>query len=322
MAYTSAIIGLGNIGFGYDRDLPEKKFNLSHSRALSNHPDFELIAGIDANTDLTEAFSHRYGTASSSKIDDLLAQYKPEIIVNATPTELHLPTIKNVLSCYTPKAILCEKPLSYDSKEAIELVHLCAEANSKLYVNFLRRADPGILYLKNLIKTAALDLPFEAYVEYTKGLLHNGSHFADLFCFLFGPIQDFGGKIHDGQIIDKDGLVNVDFCFEHGRVTLKYVDKYSNDRPVFECYFSNGYVNYYKDGTIELSYNKDLTASGIDSQPTRLKIDSYMNHYQYHVLNQLSAAMKGHKSSLCTGYQALATQFWLNKAIGDLQLEK
>ena len=321
MRYTSAVIGLGNIGFGYDRDLCERKFILSHSRALSAHPDFELLAGVDPNPDLRKALSLVYDVDTFNTIDDLLAHYEPELIVNATPTSLHLKTVKTILSAYSPKAILCEKPLSYDFEEASELVNICNEANVKLYVNFLRRADPGILQLKRFIKTTALRFPFDAYVEYTKGLIHNGSHFADLFHFLFGPIQAYGEKIHDGQIVDKDGLVHTDFSFEHGRVIFNFVDHYCDERPVIKCSFSNGQMLYYRDGKIQLNYDTFISASATDMEKAKV-IEGDMDHYQYNVLNQLAAALRDLENTLSTGHEALATQFWLNKAVGDLRFEE
>jgi predicted dehydrogenase len=42
-----------------------------------------------------------------------MQQLSPEIVVIATPTLRHAADLKSVLELSRPKAILCEKPLSY-----------------------------------------------------------------------------------------------------------------------------------------------------------------------------------------------------------------
>ena len=60
------------------------------------------------------------------------------------------------------------------------------------YLSIISGADPAFLKLKTLITKRKWEQPFQAEILYTKGLIHNGSHFLDILYFLFGKIIDVG----------------------------------------------------------------------------------------------------------------------------------
>jgi hypothetical protein len=41
------LVGLGQIGLGYDLALDPDRYIYTHSRALSRHPKFRLLVGVD-----------------------------------------------------------------------------------------------------------------------------------------------------------------------------------------------------------------------------------------------------------------------------------
>ena len=45
--YSALIVGLGQIGMGYDLSLAPDQFVYSHARALSLNPEFKLVGGVD-----------------------------------------------------------------------------------------------------------------------------------------------------------------------------------------------------------------------------------------------------------------------------------
>ena len=95
----------------------------------------------------------------------------------------HSLTLKEVLAHSTPKLILCEKPLAYDLDEAGEMVEACESAGVKLFVNYMRRADPGAIEIKARIESGQIATPIKGVAWYSKGFLHNGSHFFNLLEF-------------------------------------------------------------------------------------------------------------------------------------------
>ena len=45
--FTAAVVGLGQVGQGYDYNSPDDSVILTHSTALKFHPRFESIGGVD-----------------------------------------------------------------------------------------------------------------------------------------------------------------------------------------------------------------------------------------------------------------------------------
>ena len=57
--YKCLIVGLGDIGLKYDLGL-SKRFVYTHARAISIHPDFELIGAVDINKKNRDEFKKNY----------------------------------------------------------------------------------------------------------------------------------------------------------------------------------------------------------------------------------------------------------------------
>ena len=119
----------------------------------------------------------------------MFKETQPEVVVVASPTSEHKKSVVSALSGKKVLAILCEKPLATNIEDSIQIVQACKTKKKPLYVNFIRRADPGILEVKKRIKSRQIKGPFKSVVWYSKGLLHNGSHFVDLMTFWLGPIK-------------------------------------------------------------------------------------------------------------------------------------
>ena len=47
MRYGVLLVGLGQMGMGYDLNLDPSKYIQSHSRALQIHPDFDFFGAVD-----------------------------------------------------------------------------------------------------------------------------------------------------------------------------------------------------------------------------------------------------------------------------------
>ena len=177
------IIGLGQIGIGYDLGLNLDGVIHTHSRALSRHPNFELLCAVDLAEDRRNLFIENYSKPAFTSIESALEANSPDVVIVACPTTLHYDSVKTVLKYSKPKAILCEKPLAYDLADARAIVDECEKADVKLFVNYMRRADPGAIEVKSRIESGEIELPIKGVAWYSKGLLHNGSHFFNLLEF-------------------------------------------------------------------------------------------------------------------------------------------
>jgi predicted dehydrogenase len=81
----------------------------------------------------------------------ILRDERISAIVVATPTSTHFPIVRDALAA--GKHVLCEKPLCESSADAAALVALAARRRRVLMVGHTFLFDPGIVALKELLKT-------------------------------------------------------------------------------------------------------------------------------------------------------------------------
>src|SRR5262245_59869833 len=114
MTFAAAIVGLGQIGIGYDARLEAGRYVYTHARALWQHRDFRIVAAVDPAAGSRAAMSSLYGVVANDRLASVSLEESPDVVVIATDTRSHHTAVEAVLSRWSPRAILCEKPLGYD----------------------------------------------------------------------------------------------------------------------------------------------------------------------------------------------------------------
>jgi predicted dehydrogenase len=310
MAIRCLLIGLGQIGMGYDLDLDPASFVYSHTRALSAHQAFELSGAVDQSEPQRLLFERHFKKPAFLNLSEALAKIKPEVIVIATPTNTHLAVLEKVLGQCRPKAILCEKPLAYEPLGAIKMVELCEKAGAKLFVNYMRRSDSGSVELKKRIESGEISLPIKGVAWYSKGFLHNGSHLFNLLEFWLGAFKK--AKVLDrGRLLDdQDSEPDVQIEFERGKVVFLAAWEEAFSHCAIELISPSGRLRYENGGGV-IAWQPprpDPLIPGykiLKAEPEI--IANGMDRYQYHVADQLANALAGRQHALCTGREALAT---------------
>lgn len=311
MVNRALLVGLGRIGVGYDRELDPNKFVYTHARAMTRHPAFRLVGGVDPDAEQRSLLEHAYGVEAYATLDNVPAETSPDVVIVAAPTEAHGELVTAVLRRWRPRAILCEKPLSYDLQEADRMQAACEARGVALFVNFIRRADPAAIEIKHRIDVGEIAQPLKGVAWYSKGFLHNGSHFVDLLGYWLGPIVT-ARLIEAGRPYGvKDGEPDVRVVFERGTAVFLAAREEAFSHYTIELVAQNGRLRY------------DRGGERVDWQPVaphpRLRgytvlsdaaesLMSGMDRYQWHVAEQLAAAMDGREHHLCSGRQAVATQ--------------
>ena len=312
------IIGLGQIGMAYDLSLEPVKAVYSHARALSLHPAFELRGAVDPSEKQRKLFEKHYCQTAYSDLEFALKEQTPDVVVISSPTREHFSVLNMVLSYSKPKVILCEKPLAYDLVEAQKMVEACDNAGVKLFVNYMRRADPGAIEVKNRIESNAIVTPIKGVAWYSKGFLHNGSHFFNLLEFWLGDcvtaeVLD-AGRLWDNNDPEPDVYVE----FEHGKVVFQAAWEESYSHYTLELVSPAGRLRYEQGGEYITwqSTCPDPNYLGYTILNPHIEIIANgMNHYQRHVTDQLDAALSGKPHNLCSGWQALSTLEAMQKII-------
>lgn len=202
--YSVTIIGGGAISSGYDS--PSGENILTHIHGALCHPDINLDAVVEVSEKRCQYIIEKWGNGFDvfSNLEDYIIKYKSDIIVVATPTHTHLKIIEDLLFLYTPKLIICEKPIVSSLIEYERLNLLLKKTNTKIITHFPRRFDPSMNILKNKIRS--VDEIYHFYGTFTKGLVHNGSHMIDLINMLVGDINNINlitKKIINNEIFGK-----------------------------------------------------------------------------------------------------------------------
>lgn len=310
MKHKVLLIGLGSVAMGYDFDTTDPGVVTTHARAFANHSDFQLAGAVDPDAGACARFQERYGALSVADLAEGLRTVSPDVVVVASPTQHHAEAVQMALRHAKPKLILCEKPLSYSLEEARAIVAACRDADCLLYVNYMRRVEPGVLEVKRRLQTGAIATPLKGVVWYTKGLLHNGSHFSNLLEFWLGPVEKFS-LINPGRSVGEvDIEPDVQVNFEAGVVSFFSAREEHFSHHEIQLVAPNGCLRYEQSGAKILwqgagrdPYFPECIVLSLPGE----RIVTEAARLQWHVADHVSACLRGQSSSLCSGDDALQT---------------
>ena len=111
--YSALVIGLGNIGVGYDANMLFKHDNpqsslrvLTHARSLACHPGFFIQAGIDPMKEARQRFEEIYCAPSYADIQNWILKNRninPDLVIVSAGAKLQPKIVKEILENITPK---------------------------------------------------------------------------------------------------------------------------------------------------------------------------------------------------------------------------
>lgn len=191
MGYRAALIGCGKIGSEFADDPLMSGDIFTHAEAYVKCPDTELVAVCDPDPGKLERCGDRWEVRRRyQSLLEMLANEKLDIVSVCTPDPTHFEILKTLLTSPPAiKAILCEKPFVSSNAQAAEVLRLAEQRNIELAVVFLRRHAENMRRLKAFLDQGKLGTIQAINGWYTKGTLHNGSHWIDLVRFLCGEID-------------------------------------------------------------------------------------------------------------------------------------
>jgi len=294
----------------YDLSFTPEQAIFTHSRAFSVHQSFEIVGAVDPLREQRTVFEKHFRKLTFGDISSAIKEIDFDVVVISSPTVFHCEHVKEILSLSKPIAILCEKPLAYDLTEAKEIVESCDKFGVKLYVNYMRRSDPGVIEVKKRITNGFIANPIKGTVWYSKGFLHNGSHFFNLLQFWLGPVQQHF-IINKGRLWqDQDPEPDVYVEFQQGHVVFLAAWEESYSHYTVELVCPTGRLRYDRGGE-NIQWQNTINDSEFQGykilKPEPEIIPNGMSKYQYNVATQLVLASEDKEASLCTGTEALDT---------------
>ncbi len=213
---TAGIIGLGKIGMFYDLQLFENDIQLTHAKALAVHPNFNLVFGVDPAAEAREIFEERFGGMTFPSVQDALSEFRPDLIVIATPTQ-SLPTIcKAVYDFDEHSVVLVEKPMASTSNEAREVLR--KSQNGSIFVNYMRQSNPSVIKVGELLSTGQIEPPFTVTIWYPGSTLNGASHFITLCIGWFGPVMSTQTESMYPHVLNSAIGVNFTLNFRDAKV--------------------------------------------------------------------------------------------------------
>ena len=190
MALRAALIGCGKIGSEFADDQRMKDDVFTHADAYSRCIDTTLVAICDTDPLRLERCGRRWKVESRYQdVQAMMNTVHPDLVSICTPDTSHYQVLHQVLTASnTPRGVLCEKPLANDMVQARDLIDLCKQRGIVLMVNYMRRFAENINALRSYLSDGNLGEIQAVNGWYTKGTLHNGSHWFDLLRFLIGEV--------------------------------------------------------------------------------------------------------------------------------------
>ena len=303
----SLIIGLGNIGCGYDYDIPflfdipkSSKRIWTHSRAIACHPNFELIAGIDNNNEACRLFQEKYKRPVFKSITNWLNSsdfLNPDFVIIAVPPEYQINVVEELLERCIPKILLLEKPIASNLKDLIKLNFIFEKYKEiKVFVNYIRCYLPAVKKLNSIIEAKQLGNFIYGNLTYGKGLLNSASHFINLAELLLGQFELKSKQKPISKCIDYDEEINLvlsSINYPNSEINIVSISKSGLIAGELDLWFEHGRVLWPNNGSNILIWyceKKNFERQKYHrllNHPEKIYTD--MNNYQIHVLNELNA---------------------------------
>ena len=302
MIIKTIIVGLGNIGLLYDY---KTKYIKTHSKAIYKNKKFNLIGAVEPNKLKSSYFVKKYKVNCYGNLNKRLIK-EADLAVIAVPTNILFSSLKKILRINPRLNILIEKPFAINKNELSFLLNHFKY--KKIYINYYRNFDVKIFNLQKLIVNK-IKKPLKGELIYTKGFLHNGSHFLALFSLLFGKIKNL--KIIKKRSYYNDYLIEAILYYEDLKLRIKPVSKKFNS---FKIHGKKGSLFYRQDGSL-ISYNF--------SEKSNLKLKNFsfstnIDNYQKSVYDNIYKNLVNKKSQVFD----LNSAIFLNKEIKKFNLDK
>jgi myo-inositol 2-dehydrogenase / D-chiro-inositol 1-dehydrogenase len=282
------MLGVGLLGAG--------RIGNVHAKAISTHPQSQLVAVSDVNGEAAAKLAGLYGAEARSNeaiIDD------PSIgaVLIATSTNTHSDLIE--AATRAGKAVLCEKPVDLSLARAQACLKAVGATGRPVMIGFNRRFDPNFAALKaaadggeigksELLSITSFDPapPPIAYVKVSGGLFRDMMiHDFDLACWIMGasPVQvtAVATSIVDpeiGQAGDVDTAV-VTLLYGDGRIAVIKNSRraaYGYDQRI-ELLGSKGLLSV--DNVLENTVSKATAAGVVAAKPEFFFLERYTRAY-------------------------------------------
>jgi len=213
-----AVIGLGRAGH----------FHLTSLSQMTNFVNLKYV--VDVNEELCEKVGKEYGATPVTDLNVVLKDDEVKAVVISSSTHAHYSQI--LASLEAGKAVLTEKPISFDHGELEKVIDLAVASKLPFFVGFQRRLDENFVQMRDavqrgdigkvrMIRTSSRDNPEPPlpYLKISGGIFHDMlCHDFDMHHFITGEVPASVYSIAHSYNPEIEKMNDVDTVI----VTLKY----------------------------------------------------------------------------------------------------
>ncbi len=317
--YNVGVIGTGRIAFLLKNDHLRIK-PCTHAGAIIKNKKLTITSACDIDTKRLILFSKKYKIKNTyTNYIEMLHKEKLDVVVISTWSDSHKPIIIEAAKTDV-KIIVCEKPLSFNSKDCKQITKICKKYDTHLIINHERRWDPMYKKLKKMLNNEKIgkirtvtaniltNLSFnkKSFLIDKSSLLHDGTHLIDLALFLFGDIKSVKG------IIPKKRKDTVYGCIEFKNNIYLFLEA-GGDREYFNFEFdiqgTNGRIkigNEYKELWIKEESKRYLHFYELEKKPfPKIPVGNQFIEEYKEVVDLLEGKIKKSTSSGEDSYKIL-----------------
>lgn len=269
-----------------------------------------MAGAVDASPARAREFARVWKVPyHGTNVRTALQKVKPDLVSLCTPTPTHVSLIQELATAGI-RGILCEKPLSYSRQRALTAVRLCRKRGVLLAVNYQRNWDIRLSMLGQQLREEKYGKVHLVRVLYSKGLIHNGSHFISLLQTWFGPLQ------LDAILTTRKGAgqdLYVDFTARSPLVPRLIFQNLPESAYVLnevEIFCDSGRLEM-RSGALDIrwtgkTHNPLLPQDGMLSTKTT-KLRGTLTRAMLEVVRNVTASLRGEESLQCDVENALET---------------
>lgn len=303
------LVGLGNIGVGYDLDGPKKSF-FTHAKALTHHPRFELIGGVDPSEKSRYRFEQKYGLPTYPSMASLSGREAIDGVVFASPTSTHL-SIVGSLEASPLRFVMVEKPVGVNARETEACLSHIASLGARAFVNYIRRATAGAKEIQEGFATGRWGQPMGGTLRYSGSLRNSACHFLNLLELWLGEprqVLSLGGSPTAPNFLLRFDTHSI-YCLAMGESAPYSVGE-------IEIWCQNGLLRYGLGGEkcewAPILADRNFPGEKALSRSNQ-EFGAGLDRYQYEVYDEISGALEAGRESALDGSAALATSRLLDQ---------
>jgi predicted dehydrogenase len=158
-----------------------------------------VVAAADPDSGQRKKAQNRWRVPKTyADFREMLKEERFDMVSVCAPPRFHFPAVLAAAEAGV-KAVLCEKPIALNLKEADEMIRACRERRVTLAIGHQRRFAPQHRRAKELLDQGVIGDVRHVIAECPPDVLRAGIHCLDLLLDFLGPLARVTASLSDGH---------------------------------------------------------------------------------------------------------------------------